>query len=152
MADKKEGTLTYYIRKAVAKAEPYLPQVPKPKKKLPIKHLVFLLLQNKDQQILLEKRPASGIWGGLWSFPEFPTLSAAQSWCQKNNWPLHSVEQLEVQRHSFSHYHLDFTVALVKTDNPKNKVMEVNHSVWYKSEQIKNLGLPAPIKKILQNN
>ena len=56
---------------------------PKPKKKLPIKHLVFLLLQNKDQQILLEKRPASGIWGGLWSFPEFPTLSAAQSWCQK---------------------------------------------------------------------
>ncbi len=34
MADKKEGTLTYYIRKAVAKAEPYLPQVPKPKKKL----------------------------------------------------------------------------------------------------------------------
>ena len=31
---EKEGTLTYYIRKAVAKAEPYLPQVPKPKKKL----------------------------------------------------------------------------------------------------------------------
>jgi preprotein translocase subunit SecY len=29
-----EGTLTTYLRKAVSKAEPYLPQVPKPKKKL----------------------------------------------------------------------------------------------------------------------
>jgi len=29
-----EGTLTTFLRKAVAKAEPYLPQVPKPKKKL----------------------------------------------------------------------------------------------------------------------
>jgi len=29
-----EGTLTKYVRKVVGKAEPYLPQVPKPKKKL----------------------------------------------------------------------------------------------------------------------
>ena len=29
-----EGTLTNYIRKAVAKAEPYIPQVPKPKRKV----------------------------------------------------------------------------------------------------------------------
>ncbi len=125
---------------------------PKPKKKLPIKHLVFLMLQDNDNQILLEKRPASGIWGGLWSLPEFPTLSAAQSWCQQNNLALQSIKQLDEQRHSFSHYHLDYTVALVITKNPTNKVMEVNHSVWYKAEQIQNLGLPAPIKKLLQNN
>jgi len=31
-----EGTLTDYIRKIVAKAEPYLPQVPKPKRKIPL--------------------------------------------------------------------------------------------------------------------
>ena len=31
-----EGTLTETIRKIVAKAEPYIPQVPKPKKKIPL--------------------------------------------------------------------------------------------------------------------
>ena len=31
-----EGTLTNYIRKAVAKAEPYIPQIPKPKRKTPL--------------------------------------------------------------------------------------------------------------------
>ena len=31
-----EGTLTDYIRKIVAKAAPYLPQVPKPKRKIPL--------------------------------------------------------------------------------------------------------------------
>ena len=29
-----EGTLTNYIRKVVSKAEPYIPQVPKPKRKV----------------------------------------------------------------------------------------------------------------------
>ena len=31
-----EGTLTNYIRRLVAKAEPYTPQIPKPKKKIPL--------------------------------------------------------------------------------------------------------------------
>ncbi len=31
-----EGTLTGYVRKIVAKAEPYLPQIPKPKRKVPL--------------------------------------------------------------------------------------------------------------------
>jgi hypothetical protein len=31
-----EGTITDTIRKIVAKAEPYIPQVPKPKKKIPL--------------------------------------------------------------------------------------------------------------------
>lgn len=125
---------------------------PKPAKKTPIKRLVFLMLQNKNNQVLLNKRPDSGIWGGLWSLPEFSSLSAAQSWCLQNNLPLHSIKQLSIQRHTFSHYHLDYTVALVKTTATTNKVMEENHSFWYKTEQIASLGLPAPIKKILENN
>ena len=36
MVNQQQGTLTAFIRKIVFKAEPYLPQVPKPKKKLPL--------------------------------------------------------------------------------------------------------------------
>ena len=42
----------------------------KPKRELPEKSTRMLLIRNRDGEILLEKRPQSGIWAGLWSLPE----------------------------------------------------------------------------------
>ncbi|MCK4841945.1 MAG: A/G-specific adenine glycosylase [Methylococcales bacterium] len=125
---------------------------PKPKKTIPIKQILFLILQNEQSLYLLEKRPPTGIWGGLWSFPEFNSLAEIKAWCLEKKLPIFSIQQLAEQRHTFSHYHLDYTPFIVKTQNPINNVMEANQSVWYKSEQINTLGLPAPIKQLLQNH
>ncbi|MCK5831485.1 MAG: A/G-specific adenine glycosylase [Methylococcales bacterium] len=124
---------------------------PKPKKPLPVKNIIFLMLQNNQGQILLEQRPAVGIWGGLWSFPEYTSLTAIQSWALENNIPIQSINQLNKQRHTFSHYHLDYTPIIVKTEYPINILMETNQSAWYKVNQLHSLGLPSPIKKLLQN-
>ena len=124
---------------------------PKPSKVLPVKKIIFMVLLNKHEQVFLEKRPVTGIWGGLWSFPEYDSFADIQSWCLNNNMPIHSSKQLDEQRHTFSHYHLDYTAVLIETENHINNVMEANHAVWYKTEQINSLGLPAPIKKLLQN-
>ncbi|MGY8869166.1 MAG: A/G-specific adenine glycosylase, partial [Pseudomonadales bacterium] len=43
---------------------------PKPKKKIPVKQTIMLLLQDEQQQTLLQQRPPTGLWGGLWSLPE----------------------------------------------------------------------------------
>ena len=125
---------------------------PKPAKTLPVKHLVFLLMHNNIKQILLERRPPTGIWGGLWSLPEFDSIDSAHNWCVTKNMPIVHSETLTAQRHTFSHYHLDYTPVLVKTDNPINFVMEASQTVWYNAEQINNLGLPAPIKLLLQQH
>jgi len=125
---------------------------PKPAKTLPVKHLVFLLMHNNLKQILLERRPPTGIWGGLWSLPEFDSIDSAHNWCETKNMPIVHSETLTAQRHTFSHYHLDYTPVLVKTDNPINFVMEASQTVWYNAEQINNLGLPAPIKLLLQQH
>lgn len=122
----------------------------KPIKILPVKRLVFLMLRDDSGRILLEKRPPTGIWGGLWSLPEFDDVESATHWCETQNIPLVHQQSLAAQRHTFSHYHLDFTPLLVKTDNPTNNVMEANRTVWYKADQIKEIGLPAPIKLLLQ--
>ena len=122
----------------------------KPAKVSPVKQLVFLIVRNNRNQILLEKRPPTGIWGGLWSLPEFDTIDSATNWCSTNNVRIINQQSLTTQRHSFSHYHLDFTPLLIETDNPNNNVMEANRTVWYKAEQINDLGLPAPIKLLLQ--
>lgn len=124
---------------------------PKPAKANPIKKIIFLILTNEHNQVLLEKRPASGIWGGLWSLPEFETFAGIQSLCDQQNIVIKSVTQLDEQRHTFSHYHLDYTPFIVQMENPINNVMEANQSVWYNFKQINTLGLASPIKRLLQN-
>ena len=122
----------------------------RPKKNQPVKQVFFLITVNDQQQILLMRRPSSGIWGGLWSFPEYANLQELQSDLQMNYTDFKVVKTLDAQRHSFSHFHLDYTAVVVMIQNPKNNVMEAWHRVWYKKQQWTDLGLPAPIKRLLQ--
>ncbi len=124
----------------------------KPPKILPLKQLTLLLLSNADNRILLEKRPPTGIWGGLWSLPEFDSIEAALDWCLIRNIHIADRQTLATRRHTFSHYHLDYTPLLVQADNPINFVMEANQTVWYKTDQINKLGLATPIKLLLQQS
>lgn len=123
---------------------------PKPRKTLPVKSIYFLILRDGERRLLLEKRPASGIWGGLWSLPEFDDLDALQAWCMQHGYNIDMPRALPSQRHSFSHYHLDFTPLQANLQNPTNNVMEGGHSVWYNLCDIDSLGLPAPIKRLLR--
>jgi A/G-specific adenine glycosylase len=123
----------------------------KPSKKTPVKTCVFLLLQNNQQHILLEKRPPLGIWGGLWSLPEFSDVTAARVWCAENNFQLSTEQIFPTQRHTFSHYHLDYTPLLIQCENPENRVMESACKVWYKLNELNTLALPAPITRLLQD-
>jgi A/G-specific adenine glycosylase len=124
----------------------------KPAKTLPVKQLVFLLLSNHFKQIFLEKRPPTGIWGGLWSLPEFDSIEDAHNWCLTKNIAIADSQTLATRRHTFSHYHLDYTPVLIQTNNPINFVMEASCSVWYNAEQVNRLGLPAPIKLLLKQH
>jgi A/G-specific adenine glycosylase len=124
----------------------------KPAKTLPVKQLIFLLLKNRQQQIFLEKRPPVGIWGGLWSLPEFDTIEAAQDFCLTQNLTIEHQQVLPALRHTFSHYHLDYTPLIIQTPDSCNLVMEAEQTLWYNSQQIDNLGLASPIKQLLQQH
>lgn len=123
----------------------------KPRKALPVRETDMLVLVNSDKHILLEKRPPSGIWGGLWSLPEKPGNVALAEWCDKQlGWKVQESQQLDSLRHTFSHYHLDITPILVQANTPVNAVMEANNRLWYNTQQPEKLGLPAPVLKILK--
>ncbi len=123
---------------------------PKPSNTLPVKQRVFLLLGNRSGQLLLEKRPPTGIWGGLWSLPEFADIQEAHDWCLSQHFPVLDQQLWASRRHTFSHYHLDYTPLLISTENPTNFVLEAAGMVWYNAGQLNGLGLPAPVKKLLQ--
>lgn len=124
---------------------------PRPSRILPVKQRIFLRIINTANQILLEKRPPIGIWGGLWSLPEFDTIEAAHDWCLTRNLRIVTRQTLATRRHTFSHYHLDYTPVLIKIDSAINNiVMEAGHTAWHNAEHIDELGLAAPVKLLLQ--
>lgn len=125
----------------------------KPKKALPRRATFMLMCLNEQTEVLLEQRPASGIWGGLWSFKEFESLDAltvAATQMHKHA----KIEAWPVFKHTFSHYHLDITPVLVTLNSQENAIMEPSPRLWYPlhtddHDQTKHIGLAAPVKALL---
>lgn len=122
------------------------------KKKLPVKATTMLVLQtHEESKVLLEKRPAAGIWGGLWSLPEIPpgdspapflVMHGLKGQGEARSWP--------PIRHTFSHYHLDITPMLITLEKQTGAVMEKGRWHWYDLASPSQVGLAAPVKKLLE--
>lgn len=104
----------------------------KPRKARPHRRTHLLLIENSRGEFLLERRPAPGIWGGLWC-PPLSTKSVAGG------------QRLPIIHHSFSHYDLDLTPLRLR-----RRAKPGPQQRWATLNQALALGLPAPIKKLLQ--
>ena len=123
----------------------------KPKKVVkPERSIQLLVLNNPQGQLLLEKRPSTGIWGGLWSLPELASeesivLHVEQRFATQ----VHTVMPLSPFRHTFSHYHLDITPSQIQL-SAMTLVMEENKYQWFSLQDALAQGLPAPVRSILE--
>ena len=125
----------------------------KPKKIKPEKTTCMLLLQNDAGEWLLRKRPNSGIWGGLWSFPECDS-SEIQNSLLDIGVSGASSQVLAPFRHSFTHFHLDITPILVELDQAQSskldeRVSESNEQLWFNQNNPREIGLTRPVTKLL---
>ena len=135
---------------ALASDQTHCLPISKPKKEKPVKSTYMLMLQSADGRVNIVQRPPTGIWGGLFSFPEFESLEALLEYTvafdvkQQIDW--HSF------RHSFSHYHLDIWPVQVQLNSIPNQIEESN-SIWYQPklrETEQQIGLPTPAVKLLK--
>jgi A/G-specific adenine glycosylase len=121
---------------------------------LPLRAVTMLLLCNEHGEILLEKRPPAGIWGGLWSFPELAAAAdvedAGAIWQQATGISYRQLETWPVLRHSFTHFQLEITPLLAAVVHESCHVMEGTDRVWYNMKQSTERGLAAPVKQLLQ--
>ena len=123
----------------------------KPRKELPVKSTYMLMFHDLEAgKVLLEKRPPQGIWGSLWSFPESGNIedltgSMHGQLLQDNR----DMQQWSPLRHTFSHYHLDITPVAIPLDAKHVGVMENERWHWYDLNNPEQLGLAAPVKKLL---
>jgi len=122
----------------------------KPRKTVPVRTTCMLILSNKMGEIMLERRPPSGIWGGLWSLPECPVEEQAEQWCREK---LGLVGRLisngSVRRHSFSHFHLDITPLEIQVEQT-DVVMEAGRRLWYNPAHPDVCGLAAPVARLIK--
>ncbi len=122
---------------------------PKPKKEKPERSVRMLMVINEFGEVLLEKRPPSGIWGGLWGFPEIhmdeDLTEAAEI---KTGLSPDEFESWQSFRHTFSHYHLDITPVKTFAMNT-SAVADGDRWHWFQPDQPSELGLAAPVSKLL---
>lgn len=124
----------------------------KPKKEKPVKETWFVMLHH-DNQVWLEQRPQSGIWGGLFCFPQHENDAIEHQLdlrCIHENL-VQSKQVLNAFRHTFSHYHLDITPILINLTQEPHLVMEGSKGLWYNLSQPKEIGLAAPVKQLLDS-
>ena len=120
----------------------------KPKKTKPIKETFMLLIRNAKGEYLLQQNPPSGIWGGLWGPPQVSELNAEQL----NEYHVTDTQALTTFKHTFSHYHLMITPVETKTNAAQEMVTEYAEQVWYNVNSTLQIGLAAPVKKLLKTH
>lgn len=122
----------------------------KPKGKIPSKQATFMMIQNAERQILLVKRPPSGIWGGLWSLPEVNENESPEQWSHRVlGAGLRETRALPPFRHTFSHFHL--TIApILAISHQSDTIMDDDAYSWYNLADTAKLGLPSPVTRLLK--
>jgi A/G-specific adenine glycosylase len=118
----------------------------KPRRERPLR-TTTMVLAVADGAVYLERRPASGIWGGLWSLPEVGDVDA---WCSERlNMASVDAEAWDSLRHSFSHYDLDITPIVVRVDAVSSRVADDADSTWHRLGAAPPGGIAAPVSKLI---
>ncbi len=119
---------------------------------LPVRKIVFAIARNSDGKVLLEQRPARGIWGALWCFPEASSIAQARRLCRNRlGLRIHGQQPMATIRHTFSHFQLHITPLLLHTDTTGQAVLEGESLLWYNLAEAPALGLAAPVSRLLNS-
>jgi A/G-specific adenine glycosylase len=118
----------------------------KPRRVLPQRSAVMLLLQNAGE-ILLEKRAPQGIWGGLWSLPEISSAREMRCVCRERyGVTAIGVKILSPVAHSFTHFKLTIEPICVRV---KKSAAQAPGTVWLPLADAVSAALPAPVRRII---
>jgi A/G-specific adenine glycosylase len=121
---------------------------PKARKASPERSTGMLVLRHEGR-ILLQQRPSPGIWGGLWSLPEFdPALDPATACAALGAQPA-NVSELAAFAHTFTHFRLHvrpWFVTLKKTPRATDAALPQR---WVDEAELAHVALPAPVRKLL---
>jgi A/G-specific adenine glycosylase len=127
-----------------------LPQA-RPGKPLPERRTVMLVLLDEGR-VLLRRRPPAGVWAGLWSLPETADHDEARTFVATHTGADFDANiALDIVDHGFSHYRLHIAPLLWRAAPPGARVEDNASHRWQPLDRLDDVGLPAPVRKLLEN-
>src|SRR5690606_7072354 len=104
---------------------------PRPKRERPQRRVAVLVVRAPDGRVLLERRPARGIWGGLYSLPELQGDDSPRDWCARMLGAAVAGERaLSAIEHAFTHFDLDLLPRLLELAAEPAAVMDRDDWLW----------------------
>jgi A/G-specific adenine glycosylase len=119
---------------------------PRPRKALPEKSVTWLLLRSRGR-VLMEKRPAPGLWGGLWTFPEAPGRDV-RGYCRRSfGCEIASRTPLAPLEHGFTHFRLRIRPLLCQV--AQKPFLSAPGRQWFAVDEAAAAAVPAPVRKLV---
>jgi A/G-specific adenine glycosylase len=120
---------------------------PRPRKPLPSRTVTWLVLLRAGQ-VLLERRPSAGLWGGLWTFPEVSAGANGRAAARRLGCEVSAMRRLDWLQHGFTHFRLRARplVCQVQAAGP---CAESPGRVWLDVEDAAGAAVPAPVRELL---
>jgi A/G-specific adenine glycosylase len=113
---------------------------------VPLRSATWLLLLH-NQQVLLERRPGAGLWGGLWTFPVASNARyAAQA--RELGCEISSTRELEPLEHGFTHFRLRIRPVLCGVTRTLPSAAAPGR-LWIDLEDAAQAAAPVPVKKLI---
>ena len=121
----------------------------RPSKVVPQRSQRYLLLTHAEQ-ILLVKRPAPGIWGGLWCLPEIGDDEdvGVTAHIHYGASGASNAITLPPIAHAFTHFRLTLRVTHLLATRLEPRAMEPG-AMWLARDDLGNAALPKPISRLL---
>ena len=134
----------------VARREDRVEELPGRKaRKASKRRRVAMLAVVSGCEVLLEKRPSAGIWGGLWSLPEIEA-DADPARALKRDWGLDAASPcaLPAFEHAFTHFTLEVTPWLLRPRRLGTLARD-RAATWLALSDLAGAALPSPVRKLL---
>ncbi len=114
--------------------------------------MTVLVVEDPDGCVLLARRPARGIWGGLYSFPELADGDTAVEWCARTLGASVAAErELATIEHGFTHFDLDLAPRWLRLAAAPRVVQDRDDLLWQRLGVAPAVGLPAPVSALFDS-
>ncbi|KLT72362.1 adenine glycosylase [Neisseria arctica] len=134
-----------------AKAQNRTHELPRKKNTTTVKNLplYWLILEQADRSLFLQKRPSSGIWGGLYCVPCFEDLHSLYRFAEQCGISADELEEQAAITHRLTHRLLLITPFKALTTDAALP-SELSDGIWVNPSHLQNYGIPKPMNDYLK--
>jgi A/G-specific adenine glycosylase len=138
-------------RRCVARRTGAVHELPMPRPRRPLPHRsTTMLVLRRGHDVLLEKRPPAGVWGGLWCFPEIASDDdPVRTSAERFGIAAVARHRLAPVEHAFTHFRLTITALCMDVERGQSAMHEAG-SAWWPLRDAARAALPAPVRRIVQ--